>query len=131
MPEKGTTPLQAFIRSRPLKLLIREAAHSEERNTSNEAKRAFTAEISTFRHVRCRNAEALERGWLDSDHSIYLTLQEVRGPATYKTGYYAGLFLGAALNYPVGAHFGWQAMFLCGSLPVVVSLHTEARLFLP
>jgi MFS family permease len=39
------------------------------------------------------------------------------------TGYYAGFFLAAALNYTVGAHFGWRAMFLCGGAPVLVSLY--------
>jgi len=39
------------------------------------------------------------------------------------TGYYAGFFLAAALNYTVGASFGWRAMFLCGGAPVLVSLY--------
>jgi MFS family permease len=39
------------------------------------------------------------------------------------TGYYAGFFLAAALNYTVGASFGWRAMFLCGGVPVLVSLY--------
>jgi MFS family permease len=39
------------------------------------------------------------------------------------TGYYAGFFLAAALNYTVGANFGWRAMFLCGGAPVLVSLY--------
>ena len=44
------------------------------------------------------------------------------GAGYLQTGYYAGFFLAAALNYTVGAHFGWRAMFLCGLAPVVVSL---------
>jgi MFS family permease len=39
------------------------------------------------------------------------------------TGYYAGFFLAAALNYTVGASFGWRAMFLCGGAPVLVALY--------
>jgi MFS family permease len=39
------------------------------------------------------------------------------------TGYYAGFFLAAALNYTVGASFGWRVMFLCGGAPVLVSLY--------
>jgi MFS family permease len=39
------------------------------------------------------------------------------------TGYYAGFFLAAGLNYSVGASFGWRAMFLCGGAPVLVSLY--------
>ncbi len=44
------------------------------------------------------------------------------GAGYLQTGYYAGFFIAAALNYTVGAHFGWRAMFLCGLAPVVVAL---------
>jgi len=44
------------------------------------------------------------------------------GAGYLQTGYYAGFFLAAALNYTVGAHFGWRAMFLTGLVPVVVSI---------
>ena len=44
------------------------------------------------------------------------------GAGYLQTGYYAGFFLAAALNYTVGAHFGWRAMFLCGLTPVIVAL---------
>lgn len=44
------------------------------------------------------------------------------GAGYLQTGYYAGFFVAAALNYTVGAHFGWRAMFLCGMSPVVVSI---------
>ncbi len=44
------------------------------------------------------------------------------GAGYLQTGYYAGFFLAAALNFTVGARFGWRAMFLCGLTPVVVSL---------
>lgn len=43
------------------------------------------------------------------------------GAGYLQTGFYAGFFLAAALNYTVGAHFGWRAMFLCGLAPVVLS----------
>jgi MFS family permease len=46
------------------------------------------------------------------------------GAGYLQTGYYAGFFIAAALNYTVGVHFGWRAMFLCGLFPVVVSLYT-------
>jgi MFS family permease len=46
------------------------------------------------------------------------------GAGYLQTGYYFGFFLAAALNYTVGAHFGWRAMFLCGLAPVIVSLLT-------
>jgi MFS family permease len=44
------------------------------------------------------------------------------GAGYLQTGYYAGFFLAAALNYTIGAHFGWRAMFLVGGLPVLVSI---------
>jgi len=46
------------------------------------------------------------------------------GAGYLQTGYYFGFFVAAALNYPVGAHYGWRAMFLCGLIPVVVSVLT-------
>jgi MFS family permease len=39
------------------------------------------------------------------------------------TGYYVGFFLAAALNYTVGASFGWRAMFLCGGAPVLLAFY--------
>ena len=44
------------------------------------------------------------------------------GAGYLQTGYYTGFFVAAALNYTVGVHFGWRAMFLCGMAPVVVSI---------
>ena len=49
------------------------------------------------------------------------------GAGYLQTGYYAGFFVAAALNYTVGAHFGWRAMFLCGLAPVLVALYTLAK----
>ncbi len=46
------------------------------------------------------------------------------GAGYLQTGYYFGFFVAAALNYTVGAHYGWRAMFLCGLVPVVVSIMT-------
>src|SRR6202453_4477442 len=44
------------------------------------------------------------------------------GAGYLQTGYYAGFFLAAALNYTIGVHFGWRAMFLCGLAPAALSL---------
>lgn len=44
------------------------------------------------------------------------------GAGYLQTGYYVGFFVAAALNYTVGVHFGWRAMFLCGMTPVIVSI---------
>jgi MFS family permease len=44
------------------------------------------------------------------------------GAGYLQTGYYAGFFIAAALNYTIGAHYGWRAMFLTGALPVIVSI---------
>ena len=49
------------------------------------------------------------------------------GAGYLQTGYYFGFFVAAALNYTVGAHYGWRAMFLCGFVPVIVSLFTFSR----
>jgi MFS family permease len=49
------------------------------------------------------------------------------GAGYLQTGYYFGFFVAAALNYTVGARYGWRAMFLCGFVPVIVSLFTFSR----
>lgn len=49
------------------------------------------------------------------------------GAGYLQTGYYAGFFLAAALNFTVGAAFGWRAMFLCGAAPILVALFTLSR----
>jgi len=46
------------------------------------------------------------------------------GAGYLQTGYYFGFFLAAALNFTVGARFGWRAMFLCGLVPVVLGVVT-------
>src|ERR1700726_4985277 len=45
------------------------------------------------------------------------------GAGYLQTGYYTGFFLAAALNFTVGARFGWRAMFLCGLTPAILSLY--------
>ncbi len=49
------------------------------------------------------------------------------GAGYLQTGYYFGFFIAAALNYTIGARFGWRAMFLCGLSPVLVSLVITLR----
>src|ERR1700733_725317 len=49
------------------------------------------------------------------------------GAGYLQTGYYFGFFVAAALNYTIGASFGWRAMFLCGLFPVIVSIVTFLR----
>jgi MFS family permease len=49
------------------------------------------------------------------------------GAGYLQTGYYAGFFLAAALNYTIGAAFGWRAMFLVGLFPVVISIMVLLR----
>ena len=44
------------------------------------------------------------------------------GAGYLQTGYYTGFFLASALNYTVGARYGWRAMFWCGLTPVFVAL---------
>jgi MFS family permease len=47
------------------------------------------------------------------------------------TGYYIGFFLAAALNYTVGARFGWRVMFLCGGAPVLLAFYMASRVHEP
>ncbi|WP_394837943.1 MFS transporter [Pendulispora rubella] len=49
------------------------------------------------------------------------------GAGYLQTGYYAGFFLAATLNYTIGAHFGWRAMFLTGAVPVVMAIAVLLR----
>jgi len=49
------------------------------------------------------------------------------GAGYLQTGYYAGFFLAAALNYTIGAHYGWRSMFLVGIVPVLVSIGVLLR----
>jgi len=49
------------------------------------------------------------------------------GAGYLQTGYYFGFFAAAALNYTVGARYGWRAMFLCGFVPVIVAALTLRR----
>jgi len=53
--------------------------------------------------------------------------RRVMGAGYLQTGYYAGFFLAAALNYTVGTHYGWRAMFLTGIFPVLVSIAVLLR----
>jgi MFS family permease len=50
------------------------------------------------------------------------------GAGYLQTGYYVGFFLAAALNYTVGASFGWRAMFFCGGAPVLLAFYMLARI---
>ncbi len=50
-----------------------------------------------------------------------------QGAGYLQTGYYAGFFLAAALNYTVGVHYGWRAMFLCGAVPILITIFTLLR----
>jgi MFS family permease len=49
------------------------------------------------------------------------------GAGYLQTGYYTGFFLAAALNFTVGAHYGWRAMFLCGLAPAALSLYVVLK----
>ncbi|HXN45133.1 MAG TPA: MFS transporter, partial [Bryobacteraceae bacterium] len=53
------------------------------------------------------------------------------GAGYLQTGYYVGFFLAAALNFTVGAAFGWRAMFLCGGAPVLLALYMLSRVSEP
>jgi MFS family permease len=53
--------------------------------------------------------------------------RRVHGAGYLQTGYYVGFFMAAALNYTVGAAYGWRALFLCGGLPVLVAIYVARR----
>jgi MFS family permease len=42
------------------------------------------------------------------------------GAAWMHTGYYFGTFLAAIVNYTVGAHYGWRAVFAVGGTPALL-----------
>ena len=50
------------------------------------------------------------------------------GAGYLQTGYYAGFFLAAALNFTLGATHGWRTMFLVGGAPVLLALYMLSRL---
>src|SRR5215471_14826751 len=43
-----------------------------------------------------------------------------RGAAYMHTGYYFGTFLAAIVNYVIGAHYGWRAVFAVGGAPALL-----------
>jgi MFS family permease len=49
------------------------------------------------------------------------------GAGYLQTGYYVGFFIAAALNFTLGARYGWRSMFFVGIVPVLVSLLVLAR----
>jgi MFS family permease len=57
--------------------------------------------------------------------------RRARGAGYLQTGYYAGFFLAAALNFTVGAAYGWRALFWCGALPVLVAFYVRQRVVEP
>jgi MFS family permease len=46
--------------------------------------------------------------------------RRVQGAAYMHTGYYFGTLLAALVNYSIGAHYGWRAMFAVGGLPALL-----------
>jgi MFS family permease len=46
--------------------------------------------------------------------------RRVQGASWMHTGYYAGTFLAALINYWVGARYGWRAVFAVGGTPALL-----------
>jgi MFS family permease len=46
--------------------------------------------------------------------------KRVQGGAYMHSGYYVGTLLAGLLNYVVGSHWGWRAMFLVGGTPALL-----------
>lgn len=53
------------------------------------------------------------------------------GAGYLQTGYYFGFFLASALNFTIGARYGWRAMFWCGLAPVLVAFIVLRRVHEP
>jgi MFS family permease len=45
--------------------------------------------------------------------------RRVTGTGIMNSGYYVGVFIAAALNYSIGAQYGWRAMFAVGGIPAL------------
>jgi MFS family permease len=45
--------------------------------------------------------------------------RRVTATGIMNSGYYVGVFIAAALNYLIGAHYGWRAMFAIGGIPAL------------
>jgi MFS family permease len=45
--------------------------------------------------------------------------RRVMGAGILNSGFYAGTFLAATLNYLLGSHYGWRVMFAAGGLPAL------------
>jgi MFS family permease len=45
--------------------------------------------------------------------------KRVWGGGIFNSGYYVGTFVAGALNYLIGARYGWRAMFAVGGLPAL------------
>ncbi len=45
--------------------------------------------------------------------------RRLQGAGFLNSGYYVGTFIAAALNYSIGAHYGWRAMFMVGGVPAL------------
>ncbi len=45
--------------------------------------------------------------------------RRVAAAGIFNSGYYVGTFVAAALNYSIGSHYGWRAMFAVGGLPAL------------
>ena len=45
--------------------------------------------------------------------------RRLQGAGFLNSGYYVGTFIAAALNYTIGAHYGWRAMFMIGGVPAL------------
>jgi MFS family permease len=57
--------------------------------------------------------------------------RRLKGGAYMHTGYYFGTFLAAAVNYYVGAHYGWRAMFAVGGTPALLVAFIRAGIHEP
>jgi MFS family permease len=57
--------------------------------------------------------------------------RRVAGAGVMNSAYYVGYFVAAALNYSLGAHYGWRAMFAVGGLPALFVAYVRANVHEP
>src|SRR5580765_4061877 len=57
--------------------------------------------------------------------------RRVMGTGIMNSGYYIGVFIAAALNYLIGAHYGWRVMFALGGLPALFIAYVRLNVHEP
>ena len=57
--------------------------------------------------------------------------RRLMGTGIMNSGYYIGIFIAAALNYLIGASYGWRVMFALGGLPALFIAYVRTNVHEP